>query len=153
MARIYYKWGSRINFGFKNQTLNVASSDGQNVILLEPLIYVRKDGITIRNRAGATSDGLSTPRIVWDILPPFGKPWFSGIIHDGGYRGTLEILTPAGNWMPLPLAYCDEAYCDSLIKEAMESQGVNALEVETIFVALKECGWRAFDEDRKKLSN
>lgn len=140
-----------MEFGFNQTDLEVSTSDGCNFRLLEPLVFQRKDGTKLRAPAGSTTDGMSIPDSV-KVLPEVQrlckKGFLSAVIHDSGFRGTLEILTPQNNWMQLPLAYCDQAFCDGLIKEALISQGINEVEVETVFLALRACGWRAFSSDR-----
>lgn len=140
-------------FGFMRSSLNVQTADGRNFTLLEELIFARRDGTKLRVPIGATTDGMSIPATIRAAIPPADeiarKGFLSGVLHDGGYRGSLEILTPHGNWMRLPLASCDEEFCDDLIKEALESQGINRLESVEVWLALRACGWRAFDSDRQ----
>lgn len=135
-----------MEFGFKQTCLTVSTGDGRNCTLLEPLTFVRKDGSMIRIRAGATTDGASTPPELWVVEPPFGKRWFSYIIHDGAYRNTLELLRADHTWIPITL---NEEQANELLRECMESQGSTFEEREAFFLALNEFGEKAFEEDRK----
>jgi hypothetical protein len=139
-------------FGFKSETVKVETSDGFNLMLLEDLVFARKDGTVIRNRAGSYIDGMSAPQITKII------PWMSDLCkkafrpagaHDGAFRGTLDVLTPKGDWMPIPLPLMDEQWCNELIKECMESVGCTAYEVLVVFEALQAAGKRAFTDDRR----
>jgi len=132
---------------FVNTDLAVRSKDGHNFILLENLVFVRKDGTQIRARVASTTDGISTPRFIWTIIPPFGQQWFPGILHDAAYRDTLDMMNPDGKWIPFTMTR-DEA--DSLIREALLSNGVGVVETETIYAALRQYGQAAFDQDRQQ---
>jgi Protein of unknown function (DUF1353) len=138
-----------VEFGFHNQDLAVRTADGHNFVLLEALVYTTKDGRTIRVPIGGTSDGISTPRFIWNIISPFGPQWFPGILHDGGYRDTLEELQPDGTWEHVTLARYE---CDELIEEALLSHGVGEVETETIYKNLRLFGDKAFEADRAKKS-
>ncbi len=130
---------------FTNKTLQTTSVDGKNFILLEALVFVMGNGLTVRAPIGSGSDGVSTPRYVWTIIPPFGKTWFPGILHDAAYRNTLEMETHGGRWIP---ARFDRQQADELMLEALTAQGVDEVERQTIYRALREFGQVAFDEDR-----
>lgn len=134
-------------------SLNVSTNDGRNFTLLEDLIFARRDGSKLRCRIGSTTDGMSIPLVVKGTIPAAEslceRGFLSGVLHDGGYRGTLDSLNGDGSWSIIPLQSLTEPFCDALIKEALESQGIDRLESMAVFLALKEFGWRAFADDRK----
>ena len=133
--------------GFQNKVLMVMTADGHNCTLYEPLVYRRRNGDLIRAINYSTTDGLSTPAFLWPLIPPFGKIWFSGVIHDAAYRNTLEKLNDTETtWLPITLSEEDS---NELIHEAMETQGAGWLEHTVIYIALEWFGWRAFDADRR----
>lgn len=141
--------------GFINETLDVRTGNGINDTLLESLDYLAKDGTLYRAPIGGTTDGLSVPRIVQNIIPATGGDWFSGVLHDSAYRNQLlclpkenvtNILLDTG-WI---LAELNQEQCDKLILEAMESQGVCLVEREIIYHALRMAGHSSFSEDRLK---
>jgi hypothetical protein len=134
-----------MSYGFKNLSLAVRTYDGHNFILLEPLEYVTQDGRVLRAIDGGSTDGISTPRFVWDIIPPFGPEWFPGLLHDAGYHNFLQELQPDGTWTQLTLSRFE---CDELMKEALAAQGVADVEIETIYYSLRLGGGSAFDSDR-----
>ena len=132
-------------FASRNDLL-VRTSDGRNVVLQETLEFVTVAGIRYRVPAGATSDGLSTPREVWFSIPPFGPAWLAGVLHDAAYRDVLEALRE-GAWVKAGL---DKGRTDALLLEAMQALGVGTLEMQTIYRAVCIAGGRAFGEDRAK---
>lgn len=131
-------------FASRNDLL-VRTSDGRNVVLQEPLEYVCDCGSRVRAPIGATSDGASTPRALWQLVPPFGEYWLAAVLHDAAYRGTLEVQQADGSWAPADFT---QAEADDLIGQAMASLGVNEEERSAIYRALKEFGGKAFREDR-----
>jgi hypothetical protein len=126
---------------FRNTSLDVRTSDGRNVKLLEDLVYLTDSGETITVPAGSESDGYSTPRELWIQFPPFGPSgqgqaqigWFSAILHDWAYR----------------YSSLSKHECDMLLLEAMRSQGVSALDRDLIYEGVNLGGQSAFDTDRK----
>jgi hypothetical protein len=87
---------------------------------------------------------LSTPPEIWPLIPPFGKPWYSGVLHDAAYRQYLQILCEDDSWKDVVLT---QEQADCLIDEAMESQGVEDVERDAIFRALESFGNKAFAQD------
>ncbi len=133
---------------FKNQTLDVRTGDGIDDTLLEGLYYTAKDGTQYCAPVGSTTDGLSVPRCVQNIIPPTGGDWFSGVLHDAAYRNQLQKLnTENQQW---EIASLEKSACDLLILEALESQGVGLIERETIYRAVSLFGESSFAEDRAK---
>ena len=131
--------------GFQNKTLDTRTSNGLNDTLLEPLVFIRENGDLIQAPIGGTTDGLSVPRCVQNIIPATGGDWFSGVIHDSAYRNELQILKN-GVWVT---ANYNQQECDDLILEAMKSQEVNIVMRHTIYRALRMFGSFAFKDDRK----
>ena len=119
-------------WGFTPGLWNVATKDGHNFFLLDNYYYRTKAGKLITIPRGSDSDGASTPRAIWNVLPPFGDYWKAAYLHDFLYRKSK-----------LP-----KEYCDAMLKEAMESLGVNDTELITIYTGVKIGGQEAFDEDR-----
>ena len=136
--------------GFDNLTLDVATGNGADDVLLEPLVFVRHDRSRVRAPIGGTTDGLSTPKII-RILPGYdstGDDWFSGVLHDAGYRDQLEILCRVTcQWVK---AHFTQKQCDELIYEAMKAQGVGFMRRWTIYLALRAFGGFDFRSDRKQ---
>jgi Protein of unknown function (DUF1353) len=132
---------------FVNQHLKVSSSDGRNFTLLEPLEYIAIDETHYQAITLTQTDGCSTPPALWIHFPPFGKYWFSAILHDAAYRSTLSKQLPDGSWLRIQLT---ESEADNLINEAMQSQGVNDADRLIIFNALKAFGATAYSEDLAK---
>ena len=66
------------------------------------MYYRTKHGYLLRTKT--STDGISTPFFLWCIIPPFGKIWWSGIIHDAAFRDQLEIQDErTGEWRKLTL--------------------------------------------------
>lgn len=119
---------------FSTDKLKVETADGQNVTLLEPFTYTRRDGCIITVPPGTTSDGASTPPAMWAALPPFGHYWKAAILHDYLYRDSG----------------LDKDYCDETFLEAMESLNVSEVEQQTLYQGVHLFGQEAFDEDREQ---
>ena len=113
--------------------LLIRTLDGENVVLCEPLVFIRKSGVAIVLPIGSRSDGPSIPKFCHAIVSKYGPQWLAGVLHDGAYR-----------LLQLPK---DE--CDLLILEALELQGVSWVERKVIYDAVRGFGQSAFDEDRK----
>ena len=117
--------------------LLVRTSDGKNVVLAEELLYQSPSTGTITKiPIGAKSDGGSEPRIIAPLgLTGYGTEWYSYILHDYYYRRT---------WLP-------KEFCDSMLLEAMRSQGVPETKCMEIYLGVKLGAGKAFDEDRAAL--
>lgn len=113
---------------FDKTRLATSSSDGHNVILMEPLTYTTKAGEAITIPTGADSDGASVPKLLWNIFPPFGRYWRAALLHDYLYRHTAR----------------PKAECDKLLLEAMRACDVTRLKAETIYLGVKWFGFAAF---------
>jgi hypothetical protein len=118
--------------GFEKEDLHVSTKDGHNFILLEPLVYVTKSGKRIVVPAGATTDGASVPRGMWNLFPPFGSYWLAAVLHDGMYR-----------LLKLP-----KAECDSILLEAMLTLGTSKEAAKVIYAGVFVGGEHAYDEDQ-----
>jgi len=114
----------------------VRTKDGRNFTALESFGFLSKSGELVTVPAGATSDGASTPRILWREIPPFGLYWLAAFLHDWLYRCSQK----------------PKEECDNLLKEAMESLGVSEFETVTIYEGVHWGGQDSFNEDRKAQS-
>lgn len=135
-----------MNAGFTEQSFFVATSDGRNFTFTAPVTYCARDGRLFRIPEGATTDGASTPPILWQTLPPFGAYWRAAALHDAAYRNTLQKQNDTGtDWIAANLTK-DE--CDALLLEAMELDGVDAVQRDAIYEGVHLGGFEAFKEDR-----
>lgn len=130
---------------FLKQSLDLQcpSGDGHNFVLLEPLTFITRDGTYYRGITGATTDGASTPAILWSKYPPFGLWWLPAVLHDCAYRCMLEKLVGT-KWIRVQLT---KAEADSLLLEAMEDQQVGEFDREAIYNAVKDFGGLSFLAD------
>jgi uncharacterized protein DUF1353 len=117
---------------FSTHALNVRTSDGRNMVLLDSFTYTSKTGRVVVVPVGATSDGASTPREIWAFIPPFGTYWMAAFLHDYLYRST-----------DLP-----KDVCDSLLEEAMEDLCVDLPERYAIYHGVTLGGESSFVSDR-----
>ena len=141
------KFADMPQFGFITQTVDVRTSDGLDDVLMSPIVYLAKDGRTLRAPIGGTTDGLSVPRCVQNIIPATGGDWFSGVLHDSAYRRQIELISD-GEWHK---AFFTQQMADNLILEAMESQGVGWFMRYLIFFALRLFGFKAWADDAAKV--
>lgn len=80
----------------------------------------------------------------------YGREWWSFIFHDALFKNQVEISDDDGKtWHPRAF---NESKSNALLHEAMESQDAHRLKHAIIWIALHWFGWRAFNEDRKRLS-
>ena len=124
--------------------LEVRTRNGRDCALLTEKQILDDRGNLYRMPVGATSDGASTPRLVWSVIPPFGPWWPAAFLHDQCFRKRLEILTTAG-WTVCDFSQ-DES--DDFINAAMFACGVDELTRAIIYKALRAFGASAFREDR-----
>lgn len=124
-----------MNPGFQSNSIKVESDDGRNVVLLEPVTFIRRDGVSITVPVGSTADGASTPRFLWRVLPPFGNYWMSAILHDYLYRQSGF----------------DKSFCDETFHEAMLDEPVNPILAKIIYLGVHWFGGPSFRENRAKL--
>jgi hypothetical protein len=148
-----------MNARFQNLPFKVSSVDGRNFVLLADVFYLSAGGRRYCLPAGASSDGASTPREVWPLLPPFGQYWPAAYLHDAAYRNTLLVWNgfplapgqagrtdlPSGGWVRAALP---KVNCDALLLEALESLGVGLVERRTIYEGVVAGGTGSFDRDR-----
>ena len=131
--------------GFDKTSLDVRTSDGRNVVLLEPLTFTRPQevgGQVITMPAGATSDGASIPKVFWSLgLAPFGPYWLATVLHDGLYRG---LTSPRID---------DRDVADLILWEAMTSLGVAKHIAQEIYEGVHLGGQVAWDKDRAQLTD
>lgn len=133
--------------GFKNLPVEARSADGLNWTLTKPLVYETRAGLTFQAVVGATTDGPSIPRRLWSLHDPFGPAWPCGVLHDAGYRDTVEMLCRDGQWRHVSLT---REMCDDIFKESLQVNGAGAFDAEAFYLAVKNFGEHAFKEDREE---
>ena len=139
--------------GFQTDFFNVVTSDGRNFTIVEDIDYISKDGRHFVIPVGATSDGASTPAILWPEIPPFGSYWRAAVLHDAAYRNTLLLIQQATDnpeSITRTIANLPKDQCDYLLKEAMELSGTHDVTCEEIFKGVEYGGLKSFEEDRKE---
>ena len=119
--------------GFDRVMVLIRTADCHNVVISEPFSYTTAKGEVITIGIGDQSDGASTPRLIWSIVPPFGPYWKAYVLHDHLYRYTQKTK--------------DE--CDALLHEAMMSLGASKEFADTVWKGVQDGGQSSFDEDRK----
>ena len=132
--------------GFQNKIATVMTQDGRHCTIVEPITYIASDGRVFVIPRGAVTDGASTPPELWPFLPPFGDYWLACALHDCAYQNTLLRVNDSGTERVLADLSQDDS--DNLLKEAMQSLGVDAATVEKIYLGVHECGWLAYRQDR-----
>jgi len=123
--------------GFQVNAFKVFTTDGRNVVLVDPVDYLSLDGTWYRMEAGTTSDGGSTPKIAWSLgITPFGKWWKPYVFHDRNFRSSTLSFDK----------------CNDLLWESMQLQGFDGPEDEAkamaIVEAVRKFGLQAFNQDR-----
>jgi hypothetical protein len=122
----------RIPWGFHGTPVHASTNDGRNFRWLQTFGYLDKAGHWHDIPKHNDSDGASTPRLIWGIVPPFGRHWRPAAAHDHWYRNTQY----------------PKIRCDALFLEAMESCGVSWFWRHVIYWGVKFGGHGAFKGDR-----
>jgi Protein of unknown function (DUF1353) len=97
--------------------------------LLEPLIYVSGRDERFEVPAGFVTDYASVPRIFWNIIAPDGDARFPAVLHD--YLYSLRGHEPFNK---------SRSECDSIFLEAMQFVGVDLIQRNTIYYAVRLFG-------------
>lgn len=142
-----------MNLGFQQTDLSIKLdlNSGVNFQLLEYLYFNSQEFGQLRTLT--TSDGISVPRAIENIIERFGPYVASGIVHDGAFREKLEQLQPNGTWIPFMVTDTNDGRANRLIEEALKSEGCSWLERTIIYHTLQLFGWKAFDDDRDAINN
>lgn len=122
--------------GFSSASVAIRTKDGTNVVVLEPLEFKRPSGEIITVIAGATSDGVSSPRWAWAAVPPFGAWWLAGVLHDACYRMQTRPLI------------VDRAIADTIFLEALTFCRVPGPIRLALYEAVHHFGEAAWIKDR-----
>ena len=94
-------------------------------------IVVSAFGTTFAVPAGTVTDFASVPRLLWGVVPPFGKHSIAAIVHDYAYRtGSMS------RW---------EA--DALFRSLMQRAGVGAFRRWCMWAAVRCFGWMHYQGD------
>ena len=133
--------------GFQQEWLLVKTANGADDVLVEPLVFRSSEGRLYRAPKGATTDGFSVPRCLRNIIPATGGDWFSSVMHDAAYRGTLELFINKTWKRVLP----SKRKCDWLILDAMRLQGTGWLRRSVIYWGVRLFGGHSFRKDRKTI--
>ena len=94
--------------------------------------YTPKKYPPVTIKAGYETDGASVPRLLWSLIPPFGKHFYGAIVHDRLYKEYKDITSPIKR---------SRKQCDDIFLEAMKDLGVNFTKRYTIYWAVRGFGW------------
>ncbi len=110
--------------------------DGRRWKLLEPFIYYRTGREHLRYRVpkGFITDFASVPRLLWPILPPYGRYGKAAVLHDWLYRSGIE----------------DRKGADLIFKEAMGVLGVAKWKIAVLYWGVRLFGGERFKQLRKE---
>ncbi len=122
--------------GFDSAEFRVATVDGRQCRLLESVTFTRRDGTIIMLPPGISTDGASTPAVLWQKIPPFGKYWRAAFLHDAAYRMKTRPIIGS------------KKECDDLFLEVMEICGVDVVMCKIIHEGVLRFGGAAYIEDR-----
>lgn len=111
--------------------------DGKNWDVDEDFSYKDDAGEIINVPKGRVTDLASTPRILWNVYPPFGRYVRSAVIHD-------ELYTD-GRF--------SKEKSDLIFYEAMKADNVSPTTAWILYHAVKWFGSSAWLRHRKEDSN
>jgi Protein of unknown function (DUF1353) len=97
--------------------------------LISPFRYRSSYG-TIDIHKGFETDGASIPKIFWSILSPFGPYFKAAVVHDFLYSPWNDEFS--------------RGEADDIFKEAMYNIGINWIQRETIYRAVRLFGGWSF---------
>lgn len=131
-----------------NQRLTVSTLDGwSEFILLEPLPFRMRDGRLLRSRAGASTDGLSSPKFIKCDLQSTNS-FFPTVSHDSFYRGDIEESFDDGaTWTAWQPEQYTKEYADNALEELAYDNFVPVAEIMLLKTAVVEFGQAAWDKD------
>jgi len=111
--------------------------DGKTWIILSNFGYEvgsEGSGDVINVKIGTYTDFASIPRLLWSVLPRWGKYGHAAVIHD---------------WL-----YWDQSRCrvdaDKILLEGMEVLDVPGWQRHAIYYAVRWFGWLAWRNNRRK---
>lgn len=90
--------------GFYPEDFTVITRDFRNFKSVAPNFYITRNGEKIDLPAGDESDLASTPKLVWEVVPPSGWYARAAWLHDILYRYSQR----------------PKSECDALLLEAMQ---------------------------------
>ena len=93
-------------------------------MILEPFTYTANDGSSYTAPVGFLTDLASIPQLFWSVLPPFWRYAKAAVIHDYMLESGL-----------------DPTLCNHVLKEGMQSIGVNKVEIFLIYHTVKLHFW------------
>lgn len=127
-----------------NEPLKIATLNGFDGVLLEPLPFRLRCGRLLRVRTGAGTDGLSSPKWIKCDLQTTNS-YFPSVAHDGAYRGDLEESPDNGQtWQR---AEFNKMEADAMLHELAEDNFVLPWETKAFYDAVAEFGQQAWDGD------
>lgn len=103
-------------------------------ILCQDFSYTTDKGEAITVTKGLKTDLASTPRVIWNIYPPFGLYTGAAILHDCLYTRQDK----------------ERSVCDGIFLEAMATEGVSWITRHIIYRAVRMFGWSAWNQHAKE---
>lgn len=110
--------------------------DGINWMVCTPFDYEVGEigsGDKIEVPIGFMTDLGSVPQVLWNLIPPIGKPLRGYVLHDWLYAKQDR----------------SRAKCDGVLLEAMGVAGVSFPKRWTIYIGVRAGGWIAWKEHIK----
>jgi hypothetical protein len=132
--------------GFLEDFIDTRSSNGRDDTFLSELHFRDINGNMFKIPIGSTTDGGSTPRIVWVVpgFEPVGAHYFEYALHDAAYRGTL-LIRHGIEYKPANLT---RLQADRLLDRALELRGMSSWKRAAVYRTLRATGWKAFNNSR-----
>jgi hypothetical protein len=103
--------------------------------------YTRETSIgTVRVSMGFKWDGASVPRVLWNIIPPWGSYSGAALVHDWLYRRhRLRSVTNRE---------ITKEEADRVFYELMLEDGVWKIRAYTMWLAVALCGRKAWSQNK-----
>jgi hypothetical protein len=116
--------------------------------LLQPLVHESEHG-SFTVPAGFVTDLASVPRLLWCIVPPFGRHGPASVIHDALYRlrPKIEYSMPSGDGRPAFRCITElaRAQADRIFRIAMIDDGVPKWRAWAMYLAVRLFGRSAWN--------
>ena len=117
-----------MNTGFDGLLYAVDLPDGRRRVVMRDLIYTPVARAQITIPKGFVSDGESTPRILWPILPPWDEFGRAYVLHDWLYWRQFGTRQQA----------------DAMLHEAMQRLGASYIRAGAVYAGVRAAGWWAW---------
>ena len=118
--------------------------DGRRWKLVNSFTYMigsEDSGWKVVVRSGFVTDFASVPRLLWWLIPSWGKYGKAAVVHDFLYQKRFILILLLGKYAPYTVT---RGMADSIFLEAMEVLGVTWWKRTLMYQGVRCFGWLAW---------